>query len=278
MLEFNLSAEGRLLGEGVTGVRVSQVDCVYKINPTDPPPGAPYLVANEWAAYRIAEHIGLPVPKAGVCKKSGVPHFVSLHFSSANAPLPPPCDARIVLADHYDMACGIIAFDILIANPDRHRKNIAMLASSHGQQRHRGLVIFDHGHALLGIGATTARLTDMFDRMGIAVSRITADPGQPVTNGNPHCIGVQLTDAAGLEPWFSRIKSIHDWFWVDLEAELRFHGMLSTEDSRTLVEWLRVRAATIDELFTRHQREFPRLSQQIIPSSPALRPQGLSVP
>ena len=91
----------------------------------------------------------------------GERYFFSLDFNLAGAALPPirPVEVCATIAD---LAWGIILFDVLVMNGDRHRENISYDKPS-GRT-----AIFDHSHAFLGThGDINTRLSSGKDTLQI---------------------------------------------------------------------------------------------------------------
>jgi hypothetical protein len=76
------------------------------------------------------------------------------------------------------LAVGVLLFDVLIANPDRHAMNVHLDAS----RKPYRMSIFDHSHALFGYenGKADERLSALKDSLGIS--------GGTVTGQNRHCL------------------------------------------------------------------------------------------
>lgn len=254
---FHLTSDLGPVGTGACDARRGELHCVYKTNP----PGAPLVVANEWVSYRIAEHIGLPVPKAGLMKVQGAPAFASIHFGISTAPSPPPIDARAAMATFPETCHGIIAFDIFVANSDRHQGNLAQLSA-------RKLVVFDHSHALFHGTSDMSRLITFEHDLGIGLT----PPGRsnPLTPGNAHCLATRMTDGNLIQPWFDRIAAIPDWLFTDIKKELAASGIVPDSGLRDgVVDWLKDRRSKIHLLYATHQRCFPSLNiQPLLPSQP----------
>lgn len=113
------------------------------------PPDAPNVVFNEFVCARLAAMLGLPVPPGVLAKRDdGTLVFVSLRVGKKGDRPPPVIPARLI-ADHPDVAAGVVAFDCWVYNDDRHDENVAYLPTLGPP------VVFDHDHALLGEMPTT---------------------------------------------------------------------------------------------------------------------------
>lgn len=134
---------GNPVGLGVQGARWVQLEGVGK----EDPDGSSRVVANEFICNRLALMLALPTPAGSLVRfpeRSG-PIFVSLRFSDPGAPIV-GINPKSFAAKFPELAAGIVAFDVWVANHDRHADNIAWVD---GQQPP---VIYDHGLALGGSG------------------------------------------------------------------------------------------------------------------------------
>jgi hypothetical protein len=138
---YKVWAWGAPVGVGVTGANhVGIAGVAKKATPTDP-----FLIANEVICNSLARMLLLPCPPGAMLDKGGEPYFFSLNFNLAGMALP-PADAVTVVTSFPRLSWGIILFDTLVMNPDRHGLNIAHDTSTNKVQ------IFDHGHAFLHAG------------------------------------------------------------------------------------------------------------------------------
>jgi len=139
---YRIITVGRQLGVGVAGSHFLEVSAVAKKNTAR----LPYCVPNELICGEIGRFLRLPVPPCGIVR-SDVSRkdvwFASLDFTSAGD-TPPPADARQCAKRLPDLVTGILCFDILVANTDRHCGNMAF------ESRNLRMHIFDHSHALFG--------------------------------------------------------------------------------------------------------------------------------
>ena len=128
----------------------------------------PYLLANEWICSNIGWYLRLPIPPFALMRKSenSERFFASLDYgkkTQASDMIPSRVAARLP-----KLAAGVVLFDILIANPDRHEGNLKV------NDRHNptAIEVFDHDVALFGDkrGKGTARLQKVSDRLGYSMS------------------------------------------------------------------------------------------------------------
>ena len=116
-------AFGQQVGIGVAGSYWATISAVAKCNR----PNAPYCIPNEWIAVEIGRFLGLRFRPPGSCTAAGEPvdWFASLDFNlterrflpSIRSAVPPSFPA---------LSTGLLLFDILVANCDRHRQNFSV--------------------------------------------------------------------------------------------------------------------------------------------------------
>jgi hypothetical protein len=136
------------VGGGASDTYHVELDGYGKLNSV----GGPHCVANEWLAHQLAQLARLPVPPGALIDASASPSgagvgWVTLSFTRSGI-RPGPVDPAAIVAAAPEVAARLIVFDLLIANFDRHVGNLTFRRTS---QR---IEVFDHSHALLGIGAS----------------------------------------------------------------------------------------------------------------------------
>jgi len=163
---------------------------------------------NDIFCNSIARSLLLPCPPGATLDKGGEPYFFSLDFNLAGQALPPASGAAVVALDPR-LAWGIILFDILVMNDDRHGKNIADDTATQKVQ------IFDHSHAFL-------------KPQGDISETLAARDGNLCIGG--HCLASEIYTFDGFDIWNERIKQIPDYFIEGLIEPVRLSG------SRTLTK------------------------------------------
>ena len=160
---------------------------------------APFTIANELVAWTLGQMIGLPIPQCFlVDTKAGELLAYSANVSKDGRKLPPVVPPR-VYPRAKRLAAGSVAFDVLIANPDRHTENVAYDTGFTPPR----FFLFDHGHALLGASnpSNRARLQAVRDVLGCE--------GPP--HGHRQVFLDLVSDDALLLDWVRRIETIPDW-------------------------------------------------------------------
>ena len=105
-----------------------------------------------------------------------------------------------------DLCTGLLVFDALIANCDRHRANLSVDALA----RPTKMAIFDHSHALFGYLSPGAeqRMAELRDRLGLS--------GGSRTGGNPHCLLDIISADDYFGKWLDRAAATPDFLIDDL--------------------------------------------------------------
>lgn len=178
----------------------------------------PYLLANEWICSNIAWYLRLPVPPFALMRTGGSARFfASLDFGKKNSVTPDMIPERVA-KKLPDLATGIVLFDILIANPDRHEGNLKVDNPDNPEH----VEVFDHDYALLGHlrGKGIERLTHVSTRLGLSSG---------LSNNNLHKIARELTSTEHFLVWMSRISAIPAQFIDSICDEVRPLNVLVEE-------------------------------------------------
>jgi hypothetical protein len=141
---------------------------------------------------------------------------------------------------------GIVLFDILIANGDRHRGNLN-LDNSQNPPR---LTVFDHSHALFGSvnGSGHSRLITLGDKLGI-------------NDGNRHCLLDAIKNDSHFREWLGRISSLPNYL-IDGACDATVPlGMITALEARTAKDFLKRRKNEIETLISANKVEFTSISQ-----------------
>lgn len=212
-----------------------------------------YCISNEFICAELGRFIGLPIPPCGIVYAQGyaVKHwFASLNFNLTADDLP-PIDPEQCTGDLPDLSTGLILFDIWIANPDRHRKNVSVDLV----ERPPRMSVFDHSHALFGNanGAGIQRLNDLKDRLGIS--------GGTVTGQNRHCLLEKMATDRFFQKWYDRISAVPNYLIDDVCDGTVDLDMITAEEAVAAKEFLIYRRNRIRGLVDANRNEFPTINQ-----------------
>jgi hypothetical protein len=170
------------------------------------------------------------------------PYFFSLNFNLAEQSLP-PADADEIVRTDPRLAWGIILFDCLIMNPDRHTGNIYHDNSTNRVQ------IFDHERAFMQSGRTnvTDILNDLNENLGIG----------------GHCLAQKITDIDGQEMWLERISKIPDFFIEEVIESATRVGLPKGSKS-DCIDFMKNRRSKIETLMQKQANLFPNIRRNEI--------------
>lgn len=231
---------------GVDGRWLGYAQAWHKVNWEH----SPHCVINEFVCGEIGRFLRLPIPPFAITSFDSDGHsrvFSSLDFNFERHRLPPVlpdvCAERLP-----DLCSGILVFDVLIANSDRHDSNLL----SNSVDRPTQLIVFDHDQALLGnqLGGIQ-RLSELKDRMGIT--------GGTVSNGNRHCLLGELQTSKYLDARIDRVKWIPEWYVRDICHTAVNDGIATGALAEAVLEFLLHRIRNIDALIYRNRSHFDRI-------------------
>jgi len=233
-----------MVGDGVSGTRHVTMRGFGKPNSAQ----YPYCVANEYVASRLGILVGLPIPPGAVVtgpSSSGSNQdraWVTLAFRPTGEK-PPPIDPPAVVASLPRIAAGLVIFDLLIANEDRHSGNLAFIA--HPPR----LDVFDHSHALFGPS------TDGPSRLAQVRDRLVID-GSPLTNRQ--CLLNHLKLVDDIRHWVAEIQGlVSDAHLKLIGHEVNELGLVPNRaESDSLVDFLTHRRDALETLIEQNKSEF----------------------
>jgi hypothetical protein len=209
---------------------------------------SPYAVFNELICGEIGRFLRLPVPPFAITFAHGAtnkePLFSSLDFNFQRAKLPRVIPEKCVEKLPF-LCAGVVVFDILIANPDRHDENLLVDRVLKPSRMH----VFDHDQALLGgeEGSGIARLDKLRDRLGIT--------GSSITGGTGHVLLPHIRESRHVYQWAKRVKCIPKWFIESVTSEAKSYGLEKSLADR-VADFLEYRCSGISRIIDAHRSEF----------------------
>ncbi len=241
---YRIAAVGAQVGIGVAGSVNLSVGAVGKGNG----PNAEYCIANELICGEIGRFLRLPIPPGGIVTSAHHPAlYASLDFNLAGVALPPvnPAQCFNLLPRP---ATGLLLFDILIANSDRHAGNLSLNTAINPPQMN----IFDHSHALLG------HQHGLGEQRVHALAGHLAVTGGPWTGGNRHCLLDVVSVDQHFSLWIDRITALPDFLIEEICEDARPFGITAAE-SLAVQTFLKDRRNTFTALIQNHQADFPAI-------------------
>lgn len=230
---------------GASGTREVQLKAFAKENG----PGHPFVVANEFVASRLGHRIGLPLPPGTMIEAEDPaqhPAWVTVAFSKD---VPPPVDPSNVVQKEPELAAGVLVFDLLIANFDRHAGNLRF--------KDGRLDIFDHSHSLFGVdGAAQDNLKVLRDAF------VLDGPTLWGQKWNRNCLLDHLTNASHILNWADEVQyQLKERFLRQVCEEVVGLGIgLDKADGEALCLFLSYRRDKLKQLMKANQGEFTSIS------------------
>lgn len=195
----------------------------------------PYLLANEWIGSSLGWFLRLPIPPFALMRKAStsVRYFASLDYgrkeTTASDMIP-----RTLCKQLPRIATGIVLFDILIGNPDRHEGNVKV----DDPNNPTSVELIDQEHALFGHAKDRGiqRLQFISGKLGFCRLPNTCDV---------HKIGASLSTAAYFDFWVGRIESIPDGFIKDVVNEAKEIHLVGSDEADLCTDFLLQRKLAI---------------------------------
>ncbi len=209
---YRIARKAQPVGIGAAGSFHVDLMAVAKANSTQ----VPYCVANEYICARLGRFLGLPIPPAELTSQSdtGEVWFSSLNFNFSGSDSLPPADVDVCVVQIPRESAGLLIFDVLVANPDRHRNNLSL---DQNQGMAQVLTVWDHSHALLGIVEGSA--CNRFQQMQV---------NNQLEIGN-HCLIGKLRTNDDFPYWCGRVSAIPDFFIDDICDQAGPNGLNNNE-------------------------------------------------
>lgn len=214
--------------------------------------GSPYCVANEYICGEIGRFLRLPIPPFGMTVSESEQYFfTSLNFNFGRKEEIPPIQPDLAWQHLPNICTGILLFDILVANCDRHDKNLAVDSTA----KPKSILVYDHDQALFGGGDPALRGVPRLD----AVQHRLAITNAGVTGGNRHCLIDEINTALHVSEWISKIHSLPEWFIENVCESARTYGLTKDEAERA-TSFLNHRRLDLETLFKSFSDEFSQVN------------------
>ncbi len=174
--------------------------------------------------------------------------FASLKFTSDRTP-PPDSDPVECVKAHPDLCTGILLFDILIGNCDRHEGNIA----AEPPVSPKTIQVFDHDRALFGFYPKEGvkRLIELLDRLAVGAGS--------ATQGNRHILLDALNTSDFIWDWVQRISQIPTWYIKEACSYVVGAGATKRE-ANMAAEFLIHRRNRFPDIIADNKNEFKGIS------------------
>jgi hypothetical protein len=141
---YDFTSRASWKSSGVNDARLLTHQSIAKWNSDT----SPYLIPNEWICGTLATFLGLPTPPFAFSRTGvkGRRYFASLRYGKLGESLPDDTVPAVVFRKHARICTGILLFDILVANSDRHAGNLKVDSPTDP----RRVWMIDHDRALCG--------------------------------------------------------------------------------------------------------------------------------
>jgi hypothetical protein len=206
-------------------------------------------------AAKIGQFIGLPIPAYAVTYSTDGTTFwfSSIYFNFDKDELP-PVQPDVMWREMPGPLSGVMMFDVLIANADRHDKNLAV----DDVMNPRHLRVIDHDQALFG-GMTgkprgIERLTACRDLLGLSEA----------TGGQTNDFIAEFTESRHFGKWINRISEIPEWFIKDSVNEAKPYGV-SSEEAKACIDFLVHRKVNLKRLIMDNRIFFTNIQEMKLP-------------
>jgi hypothetical protein len=226
---------GSPVGDGVSAsVHVGIAAIAKKPNAAEP-----NIVINELACNLIARALFLPCPPGVLLELGGDTHFCSMNFNLAGQALP-PTPVHTVLAEQPELCWGVMLFDVLMMNTDRHNQNL-----SYNRQTKK-IQIFDHSRAFLPLKTDIDTvIRDNAGKLGLAA----------------HCLQAEISSMDGIGLWCDRVKALPDYAIEESMTAICEVGF-PCDKVEIASDFLKSRRDEIHNIVTSNSGQFPKVPQR----------------
>jgi hypothetical protein len=241
--QFRTDDTGAFVFPGADGRIDGSVPAWHRENVRD---YTPYCIPNELICGKLGAFLGLPVPPFAITYFNKTPYFSQLNFNSNKDELP-AVEAEICVKSLPDLCTGILLFDILIANEDRHDENVAVDSITKPTQ----IMVYDHEQALFGGGGNLIgipRLDKLRERLGMS--------GGSVTGGNACCFLHTLNTVQYFGKWRGRIWDIPDWF-IGVTCDDAIGLGITQQEANKAKDFLIYRKNNLSRIIKDHAKTIP---------------------
>ena len=235
---LSIAMLGSPVNEGSSGPVRGQLNAILKSNTV-----SRYCVPNEFICSEIGRFLGLPIPPCGICyikpktKDDPAHWFASLNFNLTGVDLP-PIDVNQCCSLCSFEAVGVVLFDILIGNCDRHENNLSLDLSRPIPQ----LSVFDHDRALFGGGIDSGQ------------SRLERDIEDFIVGY--HCLIGAIENDDHFAAWCERIEGLPNYLIDQVCTATVPLELISASEANTAKRFLKQRKSKLKDLIYSNKGDF----------------------
>lgn len=207
----------------------------------------PYTLVSEWLCADIAGRLGLPIPWVRSIVYNGRVLF-GMEWRSGAIGYEPGIEQRLT---NPETIAGMLAFDVLICNQDRHGQNMLFQRPSENADRYQ-LILIDHSHALIGDMQSYASLENLL--------RNTYNPDPlPFLMSPPEGLLRQIKSWSDFDTWLERIEAITESELDDCVARMPSEWRPPAAETAQLIQLLVSRKDMVRTLLRNAVGQFPNL-------------------
>lgn len=205
----------------------------------------PYTLISEWLCADIASSLGLPIPSRRTIPYNG--QCLGFEWRDDSKEFMPGMESKLL---NPEAIFGMLAFDVLVCNRDRHSGNILFQRPSPGVAKYN-LELIDHSHALIGDLANFAALEGFLTK--------NPDPDSFLRKAPSELRGL-VKDLAAFDPWIHKIESLSQTQLTDSAAQLPDEWKPNPDETGRLVDLLNSRRQAIRQLLESGKGQFPNVA------------------
>lgn len=205
----------------------------------------PYTLVSEYISADIASLLGLPIPARQIITFKGK-RMLGFEWRDDAKSFEPSMEANLTNADAIP---GMLAFDVLLCNRDRHGGNVLLQRPSPSLDRYTFCLI-DHSHALIGDMPNMEALIQFLKR------HHEPDPFLQVA---PPGLRELITNWADFDPWLSRIESLTGTKLGNILTGIPDEWRPQHNDCSLIIDFLLARKNRVRHLLFDGRAYFPNL-------------------
>lgn len=206
----------------------------------------PYTLVSEYISADIASLLGLPIPARQIITFKGK-RMLGFEWRDDAKSFEPGIEAKLTNANAVP---GMLAFDVLLCNRDRHRGNVLLQRPSPSLDRYTFSLI-DHSHALIGDMPNMEALIQFLRRH--------YDPA-PFLQVAPLELRQLVTGWADFDPWLSRIESLTETNLENILSGIPDEWRPRDDDCSLIMDFLFARKNRVRQLLFDGRAYFPKLT------------------
>lgn len=205
----------------------------------------PYTLVSEYVCADIASLLGLPIPARQIIPFKGK-KMLGFEWRGDAKSFEAGMEAKLTNANAIP---GMLAFDVLVCNRDRHGGNVLLQRPSPNLDRYTFYLI-DHSHALIGDMPSMGTLMEFLDRHHDPNSFLQVAPLQ---------LRALVSDWADFDPWLLKIESLTETNLENILVGIPDEWRPQQNDCVLIIDFLLARKNRVRHLLGDGRLCFPKL-------------------